>query len=325
MEEMKDIQENQLIQRTKKEEKRIQQERQLMERLRNIPPFHQWKPSDINCFFSCIITKKRGLLLMDLLHTLPFTHDTTYGSDWRMVYESFHQTIATIVDHTRVGQYNQMRMLHHRGEPVLDLYFLQDGVMVTKRILSYESSIEKISPMLTVPVHKLHCGIESYDSFYYQYYLDCYMELDEGITERKPSIHEFCIQSRNHVTPHPFFNQLRERSHEHYLDKKRNIHTSIYDYLQQYSESCPVELIATMFLESQKDKLYIEWKQDYFEVEQILFSINEFHFSHIQHRNTLVFHTNRFSILFHLHWYGMSCPIEPVWTISVKKRKTLLL
>jgi hypothetical protein len=72
-------------------------------------------------------------------------------------------------------------------------------------------------------------------------------------------------------------------------------------------------------------KLYIEWKEDHFEVEQIVFSIDEFHFSHIQHRNTLVFHTNRFSILFHLHWYVMSCPIKPVWTISVKKRKSLLL
>jgi len=311
--------------RLQQEEKRLQQEEKRMERIRVIPPFHPWKPSDIECFYTTPITKKRGLIMIDLLHMLPFTHDTTYGHIWRVVYESLHHSIRCIAEQTQVGNYNQVRMLHQRGKPALDLFFLQDDVLVTKRIISYELSISNISPLVSFPVATVNGWIEPYDSFYYHHYLDHYLEIDEGITVAKPSLHDFCTLIRKYTNDHPFSTQVRERATEKYLDKKRVLHASIYEYLHHYASSCQASLFATQFLETQRDTVYLVWNTstDQFDMEYITFSPEEFHFSHIQHRNTIVFHTERFSISFYLHWFSMSCPLEPTWDVTVKKRKVV--
>lgn len=302
---------------TKKEE----QFQRLMERIRDVPAVNRWKVEDIDSFYHRYpFTKKNGMILMDLLHTELFQHDVTYGPLWHTLYESLHEAIRTIIEKTNVGPHNQVRMVHHRRDNAIDLYFLQDGTFVEKRELIYCHSLEDLFPLATFPTSSLEAFVEPYESFYYHHYLDEYVETDRAITEMKPAWNDYKKLVKKDNIEHPFFTQIQQRSIEHYLEKKRVIHSSINEYLQQYGRLCDTESLSATLLASQQNKVYLLWKQDRFEVEQLVWNPSEFQFSHLQRGQRLIFHTPRFSIACCLQWYNVSATREPMWNVLVKQR-----
>jgi hypothetical protein len=109
----------------------------------------------------------------------------------------------------------------------------------------------------------------SYAEFFYDTYLDQYLELEEGITEPKPSREIYLKNVYDIKYKHPFFKNMYETKTNKTKEKRRLATESISAYLHEFSPTFNFEKIQEKIKESQEGKSFLLWDCENFHIQEL--------------------------------------------------------
>ena len=100
----------------------------------------------------------------------------------------------------------------------------------------------------------------SYREYYYDNYLNKYLELDNNLSSlQKPSKEVYLKKVKDNRYTHEFFDKLKQYSTNNETQKKLLVGESISEYIKLYHHTFNFEKLAKKIRESQKDKIYLFW------------------------------------------------------------------
>ena len=109
----------------------------------------------------------------------------------------------------------------------------------------------------------------SYAEFFYERYLDKYLELEEGVIEPKPSREIYLKNVSNIKYKHPFFKNMYDLKENKTTEKRRLASESISAYLQLFSHTFIFEKLLEKIKESQTGKSFLFWDCENFHVQEL--------------------------------------------------------
>ena len=109
----------------------------------------------------------------------------------------------------------------------------------------------------------------SYSEYYYDNYLDRYLELDPEITEEKPSKDVYVKKIADIKYSHPFFRNLYERKTENKQMKGLLVKESIKKYLETFAPQFNFDKVREKIISSQTNKVFLMWDFTNFHTESI--------------------------------------------------------
>ena len=109
----------------------------------------------------------------------------------------------------------------------------------------------------------------SYAEFFYDRYLDKYLQLEEGISEPKPSRDVYLKSVYDIKYKHPFFKNMYDTKSNRTTEKRRLATESISAYLQEFLSTFNFEKILEKIKESQKNKSFLLWDCENFHIQEL--------------------------------------------------------
>jgi hypothetical protein len=168
---------------------------------------------------------------------------------------------------------------------------------------------------------------KTYDAFYYENWLDKYLNCDKGILENKPSFDEYIAKvTRVSCDKLPFFKELKEREQFHKKEKHTIVNNSIAQYLQLYGKEIDTELFSNKLTDTQTGKLFVMWKNNAFHLDTIAEpEMLNLSFQSIKKNNTIIIQsTSGTSYNLLLRWRNNKGILNPAWQISMKRFVSVL-
>ena len=110
---------------------------------------------------------------------------------------------------------------------------------------------------------------QSYAEFFYDRYLDQYLQLEEGITEPKPPREIYLNNVYDIKYKHLFFKNMYETKNNKTKEKRKLATDSISAYLHEFTNSFKFEKILEKIKESQTDKLFLLWDCENFHIQEL--------------------------------------------------------
>jgi hypothetical protein len=99
----------------------------------------------------------------------------------------------------------------------------------------------------------------SYSEYYYDHWLDQYLELDMKLMEEKPTKEVYVKKISDIKYSHPFFRNLYDRKNEFAKEKRLLVKQSIKAYLELYAPHFNFEMIKDKIISSQTNKVFLMW------------------------------------------------------------------
>lgn len=109
----------------------------------------------------------------------------------------------------------------------------------------------------------------SYAEFFYDRYLDQYLQLESEITQPKPSREIYLKNVYDIKYKHPFFKNMYDTKTNRTTEKRRLATESISAYLQEFSPTFKFEKILEKIKESQKNKAFLLWDCENFHIQEL--------------------------------------------------------
>lgn len=161
---------------------------------------------------------------------------------------------------------------------------------------------------------------KSYSEFFYERYLDEYLQLEEGITEQKPDKDVYLKNIYDIKYKHPFFKNMYETKANKTNEKRKLATKSVSAYLQELSSSFKFDKILEKIKESQKDKLFLLWDCENFHIQELNVgdveilgikqdSLHESYFD-------LVLTKYEYNLRVRLNWGNNACVANPRWKFT---------
>jgi len=110
---------------------------------------------------------------------------------------------------------------------------------------------------------------QSYSEFFYERYLDEYLQIEEGITEPKPARDVYLKNVYDIKYKHPFFKNMYETKANKTKEKRKLATKSISAYLQEFSQTFKFKKILEKIKESQTGKLFLLWDCENFHIQEL--------------------------------------------------------
>jgi hypothetical protein len=111
----------------------------------------------------------------------------------------------------------------------------------------------------------------SYAEFFYDRYLDKYLQLEEGVLEPKPSREIYLKNVYDIKYKHPFFKNLYDTRINRTTEKRRLATESISAYLHEFLPTFKFEKIQEKIKESQEGKSFLLWDCENFHIQELNF------------------------------------------------------
>jgi len=261
------------------------------------------------------------------LYTLPqsypdYLDHPEYGPEWCSLYQSWHDAIKTMAIKTGVPEYTSVDFVLKAGlrnHYDLDVFYgTLSGPLCRKMEFKYGTTqIAKLPQILSL-FASYPLFDETYDTFWYDRYLDRYIACDPGITVIKPVRDLYLKQVTNFQHKNkPFFEQLRVREPHFKAEKKKVVDDSIADFLDTYGAKANLALLADKLSASQ-DKNYLLCEKGVFHLERVANEILPLTYLGIKNKNTIqvMRGTTLYNLL--LRWRNRKGILVPAWQISVK-------
>lgn len=109
----------------------------------------------------------------------------------------------------------------------------------------------------------------SYSEFFYDRYLEKYLELEENISKPKPSKEIYLKNVYDIKYNHPFFKNMYDTKTNKTTEKRKLATESISTYLQEFSPTFKFEKILEKIKESQKGKAFLLWDCENFYIQEL--------------------------------------------------------
>ena len=200
-------------------------------------------------------------------------------------------------------------------------YYMNDELLSTVKIeFKYGGTTINDLPQFLSLQAKYELFPKTYDEFYYEHYMDSYINCDESITEPKPPLNEYKkLVTKLNYSVSPFFQQLKERENYFKKEKVSIVNKSITDYLSQYGHTINLENIYEKIKSSQSDKIYLLWSNNTFHYDKLQYTnVMDFEYHGIKNGNILQIKSNNIIYQMLLRWRNHKGILNPAWQISMK-------
>ena len=291
--------------------------------------------SDITTFFNTSTrndndaTNKVRENVLKLLCNPPndYLDHPEFGNSWRIVHKAWNDALKKIADETSVCSYTHTTIEVKGGRgfhyDAIVTYYVNKYVFATRKIeFKYGgTNISGLPQFLSLPVGK-RLFIETYDKFWYENYLDKYIECDTSITELKPSLEVYLKNVKStKYTITPFFAQLKDRE-LFFQDKKDEIvNASITEYLIKYGKDIDIKSLSEKVKDTQNDKIYLLWSNGKFYSDKLAEAeMSEMTFHSIKNGNVLEVKSGNTIYGLLLRWRNHKGILNPAWQISMKRQ-----
>jgi hypothetical protein len=158
----------------------------------------------------------------------------------------------------------------------------------------------------------------SYAEFYYDNYLDKYIDCDSEIKESKPTKEVYLKNVCDIKYKQPFFKDLYKNKSNKIKEKKQIANESIKSYLQNYNSTFRFEKITEKIKESQSDKVFLLWDCENFHTQSI--NTESLKIKHIVKVENLYFDVFveglQYNIRIRLNWGNNNGIANPRWKFT---------
>uniref|UniRef100_A0A6C0JPG8 Uncharacterized protein n=1 Tax=viral metagenome TaxID=1070528 RepID=A0A6C0JPG8_9ZZZZ len=270
-------------------------------------------------------TNKTREKVLSLLYNIPpeYLEDVTYGKQWQLLKQEWDKAIATLAQD---ANYTSIKINLKGGRTYnydIDLdYYMNDTIISTIKLEFKYGNSRRINnlPQIISLQAKYELFPKTYDEFYYEQYIDSYINCDLSITEPKPLLHEYKKLVTSIKCPNPFFQQLKDRENYFKTEKVAIVNRSITDYLTQYGHTVNLEKIYEKIKSSQSDKTYLLWSNNTFHIDKLQYTdVMDFEYHGIKNGNVLQIKSNNIIYEMLLRWRNHKGILNPAWQISIKR------
>jgi hypothetical protein len=252
-----------------------------------------------------------------------FLEHPEHGAQW----EYLQREMKTLADTLAQGDYTSVSIKPKGGRnynyDALFQYVDSSMAPIGEVKVEYKcgaTTIQKLPQILSLQA-KFPMFSTTYDTWYYQNWLDKYLATDPGITETKPSLEDYLgLVTNTEYDVLPFFQQLKDREDVQKKNKAAIVNESIREYLKLHGPSLNLEMIVEKIRDTQLNKKFVLWHEGNFHVDSLTRDDLRIHrIGSIRNGNVLELFsdTARYDML--LRWRNHKGVLNPAWQISCKR------
>ena len=281
--------------------------------------------SDITTFFTTstrggndAANKTREGILKIVSNPPPeYLQDPVYGPQWAKVQKEWNTALDSIagVPFTRF----EVNMKGGRCSNYdADIHYYNDTKLVSSKKVEFKyggTTIQELPQFISLQA-KFNLFPVTYDTYYYEHYLDAYISCDEGITEPKTSLTTYLKLVTKTASPSPFFAQLKLRETTLKEEKNKIVNSSITAYLTTYGPTIDISAFYDKIKATQTDKIYLLWS-DKFYIDTL--TVEDMEFYSIKNGNTLQVRSGNTIYNMLLRWRNHKGILNPAWQIGMKR------
>lgn len=261
---------------------------------------------------------REDILLLLLNPPEQYIIDTQFGEMWQTMSFKWREFLNNICD--KEFDNISVKKIANRKNFDLEINYLRNGENVHKILGEFKhncKTIGKLPQYYSASENKRYIP-QSYGSYFYDQYLDQICNLANIEKINKETYMKHLYQHDHNVND--FFKKLREVETTIEKEKKKIVHESIKNYLNQYSNDLSIELLKKD-IQSQKEKTFILWDCKNFYKDSI--SLEELDLERIEKikkDNTIVVSSKAgttHNML--LRWRNHLGILYPAWQISLER------
>lgn len=255
-----------------------------------------------------------------------YFNDTVYGEQWKTLFDKFSASISTLcetpfcsihIKHMGGMGYNydfELTFLDDNGKTIktVKLEFKHNNSNVAKLVQFMELYDKDCKNKFNV------CSKMSYAEFYYDNYLDKYLESDDELVCEKPDKDVYLKNVSDIKYSHSFFNLLYKKKENQIKKKKEIANESVKEYLKLYSSTFQFDKITQKIKDSQTDKVFLMWDCENFHIQEL--DIKNITITGIKKLDDLSFDLNvtnfEYDICVRLRWANNNGLANPSWKLS---------
>jgi len=165
----------------------------------------------------------------------------------------------------------------------------------------------------------------SYAEYYYDYFLDDYLNLDAQLIQPKPFKNTYLKYVYDIKYKHPFFANLHDHKDTATAEKRELANKSITSYLKQYLNCFSYTKLEKKIRESQGAKVFLLWDLIKFNVEHADFeSMAIVSADYVEDKSYFDLKTAncRFNIRVRINWGNSMGLCNPRWKLSLRNKSS---
>ena len=298
--------------------------------------------SDISTFFNLstrenndkINTIRENVLDIVLNPPQEYLSHEEYGKFWDTVKKAFDDALKTLAEKTDISEYTSIKIKPKGGRNShydKEIIYYQENKIIGTRKVEFKNGGRRISHLPQFLSLQVKFGLieETYDKFYYENYIDKYMNCDPLLTttlNKKPSLQDYLksVTKTDLKKASLFFSELQNRELFFQKEKKSVVNLSITDYLTKFGASIDIKPFYEKVKETQGGKHFLMWSDekfylDTFSDEEIS---QEMTFDSIKNGNSLEIKSGKVIYSLLLRWRNHKGILNPAWQISMKRNES---
>jgi hypothetical protein len=159
----------------------------------------------------------------------------------------------------------------------------------------------------------------SYTEFFYDRYLDRYIQLEGNITHPKPSRDDYLKNVYDIKYKHPFFKNMYDTKTNKTKEKRELATESISAYLQEFSSSFKFDKILEKIKKSQGGKLFLFWDCENFHIQELI-EVENINILGIKKIKDMYFDLSldnyKNDLRVRINWGNNACVANPRWKFT---------
>lgn len=288
---------------------------------------------DIKIFFGKSSSRKRNdvynKVREEILVQLPTlvakygNNDTDTGMRWKDLHAAWQNIISNLTLH-KFDSFNVVKKAgRQHNYDFLVTYYDKDGKKLDDKKVEFKNnamSIASLPQILQLYEQKVSIiPAESYTRFYYDNYLNDIIGDNDELKANKPRWTEYSKHINSTTPPSEFFKILKRVNNSRIRDITKQ---SIKDYIKRYKDKVDLKELSRLIASSQRDKVYIMWKDGRFYVDQIsndglaMKSVED----DIKNGHTFIVRSKDNEVIYYitLRWQNTIGVLNPTYQIKIK-------
>ena len=250
--------------------------------------------------------------------------DAEYGSKWNYLKNKWNECLISLYP----MRFSSIKIIQKAGRifnyDFLVIYYDENKNVLCEKKIEFKhnvSSISKLPQFLSLTDKTANFISSKYAEFYYDHYLDKYIELDQELQLiEKPEKQQYINFIGNiNYDIHPLFRKMYDNENIEKKNKNAIVNNSIKAFLETYVNTIDFTILTELFQSRQKDKIFVLWDLTKFHIETIEQDVVE-KFVLIENNNKIVVEGQKYKYCLLLRWRNHKGILNPAWQISLKTK-----
>ena len=254
-----------------------------------------------------------------------YFNDPEYGTVWRDVKDKFDAIVSPLC-----GEPFKIIKIKHMGGMSYNYDFLlsyyNDETLIKQVKLEFKHNNSDVSDLVQfLELYDKDCKSTynictvSYAEYYYDNYLDKYLETDDALVNIEKPDRETYLKNVYDITyKHPFFAALYDRKTNNTKEKKAVANESVKKYIEEFHTQFQFEKVTEKVRESQTNKVFLLWDCENFHTQVV--DTNTLAITSIEKIKDLYFDVNctnfKYNIRIRLNWGNNNGLANPRWKFT---------